>query len=189
MLTGNESPSTIAKVLSMRLGLSWVDLDIEVLEEEILKDRPTPAILREKIRAIRVCNTSPLVWTSFEVFSPIVQAFCGKIPVFNRHIELSPGEIATGVHFINELRNKEFSEDIPKFVAVCHLHEGIHFCPFSHLSFCKEWIQPYDEKAEKLFESIKTIPPDEVAVDETPEGVQAVLAYANTLFYKEQIGG
>lgn len=183
-----QNPSCSPKALAVRLtkdfGRHWVDYEQETLEDMVGKIHP---VVMEKIRAIRVCNASTLPWESFEAFSPVAQAFNGMIPSFNKHIELSAGQLAIAAYALSSLRKESFEKDIPRYFAACMMHQGIHFCVHPLLEKSKPFIRPYDSAAEAKYSSLKEKSLEEVELEETPEGVQVALALAENHLYKTTV--
>jgi len=184
-------PPEIAKRLVELYAIDWFDWDIEVLIEQIEKDEKIKSLSDlniEKVRALRCMNATSAAWERFEVFSPVVQTMNGYIPYFENHIELTPSELAIGIHCMDVLRTHEYSEEVCKYIAASLMTHHIYFSPMEELDKSAKFLKPYASKAKELFDKYKKKDPEEVELtEESNDHVQAALGYAEYLYFKDRL--
>lgn len=185
--TPEVSPLALLQLLLAQYDKDFLVEDFDVVLDWLEEDFTSPhGLVEAKMRALRTCNATGAPWERFEVFSPVVQAFNG-IPVkFDAHVVLSPHEIALGIHVMTQLRTEVFDVEPAKFTAASLQANGLFFIPLPELSIAREYLRPYNEGADAIFQLIKTRPLDEIEVEEdNTEGVQAVKGRAEVEVYRE----
>jgi hypothetical protein len=187
--TPEVSPLALLQLLLAEYDKNFLVEDFDVVLDWVEEDFTTPHELVEaKMRALRTCNATAAPWDRFEVFAPVLQAFNG-IPVkFDSHTILAPHEVALGIYVMNKLRTEVFGAEPSKYTAATLQTHGLFFVPIPELSIAREYLRPYNEGADSIFQLIRLKPLDEIEVDEGgTEGVQAVKGRAELEVYKDTL--
>jgi len=181
------SPLALVHLLNKKYQTTWLTDEMEALLYELRDDFVLPVtIVKEKIRALRVCNSSNAPWTRFEVFAPVAQAFNGNIPVFNAHVLLEPHELALALVVMHTVRVEEVEEEVGKYIAASLMMRGIHFAPIDVLKCANKYFQPFNASAEAMFELVKHTPIAEVEIHgEENDSHQAAMARAELEAFTE----
>lgn len=125
-------PLLLGAMLLEKYGPSWLEWEPETLWAEIKDDFNQPTISvhnRNKIQAVKTLHIVDTPWTEWEVFTPVCHALVNNIPDFRTLHKLTPAQLMSSVFMINKVRQKEFGDEINKFVAACFLDDGVYYLP------------------------------------------------------------
>ena len=183
------SPLALMAVLVSKYSTDWITLEPEVLFDQISEDfGGLHPLGQEKVRALRVCATSKSPWRRFEVFSPVVRAFVGIPVMFNRHLVMSPHQLGLGMMVMSSLSKEVFTEEVAKYVAASLMTTGLHYIPIPDLTLAREFLRPFSQSAQIVFDNIKDVPMGDIELEPTTnDNVQAIKGRAELEAYRDTL--
>lgn len=125
-------PLLLGIVLLQEFGVDWLGWEAETLWSEIqrvFKQPPLPVHNKNKIQAIRTAHVVESPWTDWETFVVVSQSLNNNIPNFQVLHKPTPAQIANTVNVLGRIAEREFSDEVQKFIAACFLDEGIYYLP------------------------------------------------------------
>lgn len=185
------SPFALVNQLIAAYKEDWLTFDFEFLMELLAEEQKIPSvnpIVREKIRALRVCSRTAAPYHRFEVFSAVVRALLGYVVDFSQHLCLHPHEIAFGVEVLRKLRSEEFGEEVEKYIAAVLMTHGLHIIPLPQLAMAQKHLRPYDASAQVVFNKIAALTPGEVTLQpDNGDNTQALIAKAEAVAFADLV--
>jgi hypothetical protein len=179
-------PLTLYILLTSTYGTDWVEWEPETIWEELMDDFKSTSIsehVKSKIQAVKTISVTEWPFTKWEIFCPIVQALNNNIPDFEVMRKPTPSQLMVAVDIMTMIRNDvEFSQEIQQFCAASMLDAGIYYAP-QPIAFCQDEIEdylkfqdiPYDiEAVKEKFQTVKSLPPAEIRLEETVVDIQVV---------------
>ena len=125
-------PLLLDVVLLKSFGVDWLAWEAETLWAEIQRvfnQPPLPMHNKNKIQAVRTAHLVEGPWEDWETFTVMSQALNNNIPNFQVLHKPTPAQIVNTVSILNRIEQRQFSDEIQKFIAACFLDEGIYFLP------------------------------------------------------------
>lgn len=109
-----------------------------------------PALVRHKLYAIRIIQTSDTAHREWHIFEKVGSAFSNRLADFTVVEPLSPLECAVTVATIEKIRPDQFSEEIASYIAAsCHLDGVYTLLPCKWLKFAEAKLQSLNAVATK----------------------------------------
>lgn len=124
-------PMVLLMMLLDAYGDECMEWDAEVLRVTLFRDgrQPTSSVWT-KIQAARVLINSPSPWRQWEVFHWISLALAGEPPNFIYLEQADIGHLGAAVDMMKMIDpDREFSDEIDKFVAATIRHDGFPWAP------------------------------------------------------------
>jgi len=169
--------------LKSSFGNDWLKIEEPETFNIIFKKNglEDPQNIIDIINALKSCILTISPWDNVYVFENCVDAF-NEDPVIPETLTKPPLEnIMYCVHLMNNLiphvkiDNREFSDDIAKYIAAIAIHDGFIYLP-SPLGFANKFIPDVDPELRRICETIcenPSILSKAESFDESPEMVQA----------------
>lgn len=164
-------PETLMSVIDRECS-GWTDEQVgEALEHfhrtGELKTN-VPALLRQKVYALRVIMTSDTVHNEWHIFEKVGGVFNDRNANFNIVEPLSPTECAATVAIIESIRPDKYSDEIKAYIAAsCHENGIYTLTPSKYLSMADAPLQMMNEEetgrktspdlVKKISEKVKTL--------------------------------
>lgn len=108
--------------------ISW---EPETIWAEIAKTFGTAIseVNKAKVHAIRTCHMVDRPYEAWEVFEKTAIAFNNGIPLFDVMQQPSPQACAFTVDALRQIRTKQLSDEVEKYIAAVMLDNGIVYAP------------------------------------------------------------
>ncbi len=177
-------PLALATCLFERFSPDWLDWNFKTLWAEIRREFRTDKLSdhnRSKIQALRTALITDWVWTKWEIFCPIIQAFNNNIPDFAVMRKPEPGQLLVAVDILGQIRDDvEWSDEVQGFCAAALLERGLTYAP-DPITFCQDEIVRYLKEHKipavphtvgERFKALLKVPAAEVELVEDPVDVQ-----------------
>lgn len=164
-------PETLMAVIDRECS-GWTEVQVAEALEHFHKTGElktnVPALLRQKIYALRVIMTSDTVHSEWHIFEKVGGVFNDRNANFNIVEPLSPAECAATVAIIESIRPDSYSEEIKAYIAAsCH-ESGIYsLAPSKYLAMADGPLQMMNEEetgrktvpdlVKKIAEKVKTL--------------------------------
>jgi hypothetical protein len=125
-------PVTFSILLTNKFGSDWVGWEPETLRSEILREFKAPSISEHnwsKIQATRTLLRTTGFWVEWHIFEKMLQALNNNVPRWDLCQKCSLAQLMAGVDIANTIRQRNFDEEVAKYVAACAIDEGITYLP------------------------------------------------------------
>jgi hypothetical protein len=156
-----QSPETLFAMIDKRFGNKTEEeamKDIEFYHEHEELRTDVPAIVRNKIYAIRTASMSDAPYEEWNIFEKVGGAFNGRVVNFSHLEPMSSGECAATVALLDAIRPDRFSNEVKIYMAACCHQDGLlTVAPVEQLAIAEKYLQQFNE------ESLGTTDPVQVA--------------------------
>lgn len=129
--TSTTTPAAFDRMLIEKYGIEWLQWIPETLWQTIRMDYRTKISRpnQDKISAVVLLHVSDSFWKHWETFEKVVLAFNNVLPHFDRHQEVSSGQMLHAVLQANEIRKEAFEPEVLSYIAVRAREEGLLWLP------------------------------------------------------------
>lgn len=143
-------PETLMAVIDRECS-GWTEVQVAEALEHFHKTGElktnVPALLRQKIYALRVIMTSDTVHSEWHIFEKVGGVFNDRNANFNIVEPLSPTECAVTVAIIETIRPDAYSDEIKAYIAAsCHQDGFYTVKPSKYLSMAEVHLQMMNQE-------------------------------------------
>jgi hypothetical protein len=113
-----------------RVNLGWtperIQQAITYFHRTGTLDTEVPALVRNKIYALRLIATSDTAHSEWNVFEKVGGAFNDRVPQFGMIEPMTAAECARTVLFIENIRPDSYTDEVKIYIAACCHNDGLY---------------------------------------------------------------
>ena len=137
-------PLLLDLIMIKEFGPHYLSWEPETCWEEVRRTFSVTVseLNKNKIQATRTCHVSDRPYSAWEIFEKVAVSFSGSIPKFDVIQKPTPHVCGAALDVMSQIKDKELSEEVVKYVAATLLDQGVCYGP-GPLKACNKYLAPH----------------------------------------------